>query len=164
MQALQASLMTHEIMAHQEKRLQELEGKYEKCLGKLRTAQDLASNHLKIAKEVQDELDEFIAKVKVTEVEMHEEAQKLITRHAMKARIEAVAEYFKGEHASWDMNEMVRIYNEAYPDDVFPLHVQGGDVEPEPPVEDAQPSENVVLEGKTLEEEDPDKDHKGEDV
>ena len=119
--------MTHEIMVYEAKRLQDLEAKYEKLQGKLRAAQDLASSYLKTAKDVQDELDEFTAKVKVTEKDMQDEAQKLITRHAMKARVEAVMEYFKGEHTSWDVNEMVGIYNEAYPDDAFPLHVQGGD-------------------------------------
>lgn len=132
MQALQASLMTHEVMVHESKRLQDLEVKYGKCQSKLRVAQDLASTYLQTAKEVQDELDEFTAKVKVMEREMQDEAQKLITRHAMKARVEAVMEYFKGEHASWDVNEMVRIYNEAYPDDAFPLHVQGGGDEVDP--------------------------------
>nr|XP_017231132.1 PREDICTED: uncharacterized protein LOC108205646 isoform X2 [Daucus carota subsp. sativus] len=98
--ALQASLMNHEILVHEAKRMQKLEGKYSKCLIKLRVAQDQAAQHLKTAQEMQQDLDDFTAKVMVMEKETQEEAQRLISRHATKAKVEAVMEYFKGEHFS----------------------------------------------------------------
>lgn len=92
--------MNHEILVHEAKRMQKLEGKYSKCLIKLRVAQDQAAQHLKTAQEMQQDLDDFTAKVMVMEKETQEEAQRLISRHATKAKVEAVMEYFKGEHFS----------------------------------------------------------------
>ena len=111
--------------------VRELGDKYKECVNKLQLTQVTASENLRLAREVQQDLDEFTVKVKATEEKMHDEAQKLITQHAMRARVETMMEYFKGEHVSWDMNETVRIYNEAYPGDAFPLHVpRNNDVEP----------------------------------
>lgn len=93
------------------------------CSEKLRAAQELASANVKARKALQLELDDFVAKVQSLEKKTREDAQKMITQHSMCARVEAMLEYFKGEHATWDMNETIRIYNEAYPTDAFPLYV-----------------------------------------
>ena len=122
-----------------------LEDKYKECVNRLRATQVIASENLKAAKEVQKDLDEFTVKVKATEEKMHDEAQKLITQHAMRARVETMMEYFKGEHVSWDMNETVRKYNEAYPEDAFPLHVPGN---VEPPAGEVGTLDVAIVEGK----------------
>lgn len=146
-QALQASLMAQEASLYESRSMEE---KYKEVVTKLHASQAAASENLKVARDVQQDLDDFTVKVKATEEKMHEEAQKLITQHAMRARVETMMEYFKGEHLSWDMNETVRIYNEAYPDDAFPLHVPGGDEEVElaadDVLEDGMPGRDAIAE------------------
>lgn len=62
---------------------------------------------------------------------MHEEAQMVITQHAMRTRVELMLEFQRGEWASWYVGETVRIYNEAYPDDTFSLYLpQGNEGDP----------------------------------
>lgn len=115
--------MANEALREELKRLRIVANMHSGCSQRLRAAQELAISHLRTSKEVQEELDEFVEKVKKMEVVMHDEAQKVITQHTMRTRVEVMMEHFRGEHASWDLGETVRIYNEAYPDDAFPLFV-----------------------------------------
>ena len=115
--------MANEALKEELKRLKMIANMHRGCAQKLRSAQELAMSHLRTSNEVQQELDEFVEKVKKMEVTMHDEAQKLITQQTMRTRVEVMMEHFRGEHASWDMGETVRIYNEAYPGDAFPLFV-----------------------------------------
>lgn len=95
-----------------------------------------------VTQEVQGELKEFVKKVQSLEEKMTEEAQEAITHHAMRTRVEVMQEYFRGEHVSWDLNETMRIYNEAYPGDAFPLFAP-------PTVAVAQEDKgNLITEGK----------------
>lgn len=150
--------MAQEASMHESR---EMEEKYKEVVTKLHTAQVAASENLKAARDVQQDLDDFTVKVKATEEKMHDEAQKLTTQHAMRARVETMMEYFRGKHVSWDMNETVRIYNEAYPDDAFPLHVSG-DNGVESLVEDTWAVDVVAVEEK-LSGEDGDGDALGSD-
>lgn len=100
------------------------------CSEKLKAARELAAAHLKTGMEIQRELDEFVEKVRVMERDLTANAQDEITRHVMRSRVEVMSEYFRGEHVGWDLNETIRIYNEAYPKDAFPLYA--------PPVENAK--------------------------
>lgn len=61
---------------------------------------------------------------------MNEEAQKAVNQNAMRTQVEVMLENFLGEHASWDMNETIRMCNEAYPEDAFPLFI--------PPAQDGE--------------------------
>ncbi|XP_074365267.1 uncharacterized protein LOC141706399 [Apium graveolens] len=129
--ALQASLMAREVVENEYKKLKALEIAHSGCAKKMCCAQDLATANLKASIDVQKKFDEFSAKVQPLEARMNEEAQKAITQHAMRARVEMMMEYQRGGWTSWDMNETVRIYNEAYPKDVFPLFIaHGNNVEP----------------------------------
>ena len=55
--------------------------------------------------------------------EMHAEAQKSITQQVMKARVETMLDFQRGEASIDDIPDTVRIYNEAYPDDAFLLMI-----------------------------------------
>lgn len=39
----------------------------------------------------------------------------------MKARVETMLEYHRGEWSAWDVAKTVRIYNDTYPDDAFQM-------------------------------------------
>lgn len=45
----------------------------------------------------------------------------------MRTRVEMMLEYHRGEWKSWDRADNVRFYNEAYPDNAFPLDGLSGD-------------------------------------
>lgn len=119
--------MAHDTVENELKKLRTLEAVHSGCAQKLQTAQDLATAYMNASKEVQKELDEFALKFQSLEKKMHEEAQKAITQHVMRNRIEMMLEYQRGEWTSWDVNKIVRIYNEAYPNDALPIYIPHGD-------------------------------------
>lgn len=92
---------------------------------------DLAADNLKTATDVQKEFDEFAMKVQSMETGMREEAAKVATQQIMRTRVEMMLEYKRGEWKAWDIDETIRIYNEQYPEDAFPLETVavGGEVE-----------------------------------
>ena len=122
-QILQASLMPRQSSKSDSMKLSCFEQAHSSCASKLKSAQDLVAFHSKAEKEVQAEFDEFVKKVLSSEVKMNEEAQKAVNQNAMRTQVEVMLENFLGEHASWDMNETIRMCNEAYPEDAFPMFI-----------------------------------------
>lgn len=109
------------------KQLKKLEMEHCGCAEKLRASQELATNYMKSANEVQRELDYFAMKVHGMEQKVAEETNKTITQATMKARVETMLEYHRGEWSTWDVAEKVYIYNDTYPDDAFQMDDLGGD-------------------------------------
>lgn len=67
-----------------------------------------------------------------------EEANKIVTQAVVKTKVEMILEYYRGERSTWDVTETVRIYNEAYSEDAYPLNgLDGGDSGHESPKDDA---------------------------
>ena len=80
----------------------------------------------------------FATRVQVMQAEMHAEAQKSITQQVMKARVETMLDFQRGDASIDDIPDTVRIYNEAYPDDAFPVdELRGDDNAVESPKDDA---------------------------
>lgn len=115
--------MAQDSLEDESKKLKMLESAHNGWAQKLRVAQDLAAKNLNASQDVQEELDDFALKVQSLEQKMHEEAQKIITQHAIRTRVEMMLEYQRGEWSSWDVDETIRIYNEAYPNDAFSLFI-----------------------------------------
>lgn len=108
------------------KKFKELKDEHNKCGVKINSALGLAADNLKAAKNVQKELDEFAVKVQSMESGMRDEATKLATQQIMRKSVEMMLEHNQGEWRAWDIDETIRIYNEQYPDDAFPLEAATG--------------------------------------
>ena len=148
---LQASLLARKAHKDLGSRLSALQSVHGLCAQKLRNAQESAAANLKAGREVQQELEEFVKKVKVMEVEMTGKAQEAITQQAMRTRVEVMQEYYRGEHTGWDLDETIRIYNEAYPEDAFLSQtVQTGIARDELVVEEASPSGDAEVKDAAL--------------
>ncbi|KAL8156744.1 hypothetical protein AgCh_001737 [Apium graveolens] len=93
---LESIMVAREVYNHDMKRLKKLEDDDMKCASKIQAAEKLAFNNLKAMKDVQNELEEFASK------------------------------YHRGGWSSWDVPETVKIYNEVFPDDAFPMDEFGG--------------------------------------
>lgn len=90
---------------------------------KLRASQELASSYLKTRNDIQQEFDDFTDKVQDMKRKITERANKAIQQGVMKARVEMMLEYQRGEWISWDIEENGRIYNEAYLEDAIIIDV-----------------------------------------
>lgn len=147
--------MVRKVHKDQSSKQSTLEAAHGSCAQKLRIAQESAATNLKAGRKVQKELEDFVKKVRVMEKEMTGNALEAMTQQAMRTRVEVMQEYYRGEHVGWDLNETIRIYNEAYPMDAFPLHVAEDEVASViPAVGEANPSiddgvEPVAVEEKT---------------
>ena len=120
--------MAQRVHKDQSSKLSALEVAHSLCAQKLKVAQESAAANLKAGREVQKELEDFVKKVRVMEKEMTGNAHEAMAQQAMRTRVEVMQEYYRGEHVSWDLNEAIRIYNEAYPTDAFSLHVTEDEV------------------------------------
>ena len=107
--------------------MEALQRSHNSCAGKIRILTDLAESRYQAHEVLQKEFDDFAARVQVMQDEMHAEAQKSITQQVMKARVETMLDFQRGEASVDDIPDTVRIYNEAYPDDAFPVDDLGGD-------------------------------------
>lgn len=114
-------MVAQEVYLNELKKFKDLEEEHVKCAEKLKSALDLAADNLKAAKDVQKEFDEFATKVQSMESGMRDEAAKDATQQIMRTRVEMMLEYGRGEWKTWDVNETIRIYNEQYLEDAFPL-------------------------------------------
>lgn len=113
--------MIRKILKSQSSKLSALEGAHSSCASRLKAAQESAAVNLKLKREVQQELKDFVSKVRVMESEMLANSQEAITQQVMRTRVEVMQEFFRGEHVSWDLDDAIRIYNEVYPQDAFAL-------------------------------------------
>lgn len=52
---------------------------------------------------------------------MKKEDKRVVHQQIMRTRVDMMLEYHRGDRRSQDVLETVLIYNEAYPDDAFPL-------------------------------------------
>lgn len=102
-------------------RLKDVEAEHKGCADKLQIAKDEADKNLKSVIVVQKEFDDFADKVQALEQRLQEEAHKAATQQIMRTRAEMMLEYQRGEWNLWDVSETVKIYNETYPDDAFPM-------------------------------------------
>ncbi|XP_074365030.1 uncharacterized protein LOC141706094 [Apium graveolens] len=119
--ALQSILVAREIYNHKMQMNKELEVKYESCVKKLEIVENLAKERLVSLNNSQKEFDDFSNKVQSMEQDMCSEAEKVVYQQIMRTRVDMMLEYHRGEWNSWDVLETVKIYNEAFPDDAFPL-------------------------------------------
>ncbi|XP_074351465.1 uncharacterized protein LOC141690576 [Apium graveolens] len=97
---LQAIMVAREVHEYETKKFKDLEEEHKNCVGKIREAEELALSNLKALKDIQDELEDFTFKVQSMD--------------------------HRGEWSSWNIPETVRIYNEAFPDDAFPMNEFAG--------------------------------------
>ena len=140
--------MIRKFLKSQSSKLSALENAHSSCASKLKVAQELAAVNLKSKKEVQQELKEFVSKVRVMEDEMLTKSQEAVTQQAMRTRVEVMQEFFRGEHTSWDLDEAMRIYNEVYPQDAFALSFPlGGDLSEPVEAEKSGTNDTKVVEG-----------------
>ena len=65
------------------------------------------------------ELNVFAAKVQESEDNLLEEAKKTATQAVMRSLVETMLKYRQGEWGLQDIDEAVKIFNEAYPEDVI---------------------------------------------
>lgn len=121
LQALQSALVARGRCHDLEKKLKKLQVEHKGYGERLRASQELASNHLKAKNALQQEFDEFTDNIQEMEKKVTEDANRAIQQGVMKARVEMMLEYHNDDWASWDLEESIRIYNEAYPEDVFPV-------------------------------------------
>lgn len=77
--------------------------------------------NLNAKNEIQKELDDFASKVQSLEDDMKREGEKVVHQQIMRTRVDMMMEYHRGEWSSLDVAETVKIYNDAFPDDAFPL-------------------------------------------
>lgn len=112
LQALQTSLAAQTVYERYSRAYEELEREHGGCVARLQATRDA------LEKERRD-FDKFASRVKTLEREMHEGAQRTITQQAMRARVETMLEFRRGELSSKDIGEAIRIYNGAYPGDSF---------------------------------------------
>ncbi|KAK1389593.1 hypothetical protein POM88_017771 [Heracleum sosnowskyi] len=124
---LQSSLVARGICKEKMKKNKEFQVEHQGCASRIRKAEEEATKNLKNANDVQKEFDEFATKVQSLELKMQEEARQMATQQIMRTRVEMMLEYQRGEWKSWDIPEMVKIYNETYPEDAFVLEGRDGD-------------------------------------
>lgn len=84
--------------------------------------EELSLENLKAKNDIQKELDDFALKVQSLEGDMKREAERVVHQQIMRTRVDMMLEYHRGDWHSWDVADTVRIYNEAFPNDAFPLH------------------------------------------
>lgn len=120
-------LVARGICEDKDNKLKTLEMEHQGCAKKLRASPELATTYMKSANAIQCELDDFALKMQGIEQKVSEESYKSITQAIMKTRVEMMLEYYRGELNMWDIAETVRIYNDDYPDDYFPLDGLDGD-------------------------------------
>lgn len=120
LQALQTSLAAQSVSDRYERAYEELEREHGGCIAKLQTAHDALEKERRA-------FDKFASRMKTLEREMHDGAQQAIIQHVMKARVETMFEFQRGELTINDLAETVRIYNNAYPGDSFVIGTLGGD-------------------------------------
>lgn len=130
------------------KKFKELEEEHNKCGVKINSALGLAADNLKAAKNVQKELDEFDVKVQSMEAGMRDEATKLATQQIIRTHVEMMLEHNRGEWRAWDIDETIRIYNEQYPDDAFPLEAATGNDGVDSPKDDGTVVKDDIEETK----------------
>lgn len=114
-------MVAREVYMHEMKKFKEMEVEHKDCASKIRAAEELSSRNVKAKNDVQSELDDFSSKFQYLEHDMRNEAQKVVYQQIIRTRLDMMLEYHRVEWSSWDEAEMVGIYNEAYPDDAFPL-------------------------------------------
>ena len=102
----------------------------------------MIESHQTSLENVQKEFDEFVVQVQSLEQQIHDGAQKTITQQIMKARVETMLEYHRGEQTLTDITDSVRIYNEAYQDDVFAPEGLEGDENAERSPQDTNPGDD----------------------
>ena len=107
--------------------MEALQRNHSGCAGKIKILNDLAETRYQAHAALQKEFDDFAARVQAMQAEMHAEAQKSITQQVMKARVETMLDFQRGDASVADIPDVVRIYNEAYPDDAFPADDLGGE-------------------------------------
>ena len=103
------------------KKLKDVEIEHQGCANKLQAAKDEAAKNLESVTLVQKEFDDFADKVQALEQRLQGEAHKAATQQIMRTRAEMMLEYQRGEWNLWDVSETVKIYNDQYPDDAFPM-------------------------------------------
>lgn len=54
---------------------------------------------------------------------MRDEAHKMATQQIMRTCVVMMPEYHQGEWSTWDVAEIVRIYNDSYPEDTFSFEI-----------------------------------------
>ena len=126
-QALQSALVARQVHDRQASALEALQRNHSGCAGKIKILNDLAESRYQAHAALQKEFDDFASRVQVMQAEMHAEAQKSITQQVMKARVETMLDFQRGDSSVDDIPDTVRIYNEAYPDDAFPVDDLGVD-------------------------------------
>lgn len=131
--------MAREHVHELEVKLNKVEMEHKSCAERLRASQELASTHLKAKNAIQREFDEFTDKIQDMEKKVTDAANKAIQQGVMKARVEMMLEYQNDDWASWDIDESIRIYNEAYPEDAFNVGTTNMD-EDEPATESPKSS------------------------
>lgn len=114
-------MVSQEVYLSELKKFKELEDDHAGCGEKSKNALEQAADNLKIFKDVQGEFDEFVMKVQSLEAGMRDEANKIATQQIMRTCVEMMLEYNRGEGKAWDVNETIRIYNELYPQNTFPI-------------------------------------------
>lgn len=114
-------MVAHEFYVSELKRFKKIENDHVSSAEKIKSAMDRAAENLRISREVQKEFDDFANKVQSLESNMRDETAKVATQQIMRTRLEMMLEYSRGEWQAWDVNDTIRIYNEAYPDDAFPM-------------------------------------------
>lgn len=120
-------LVSRGICEDKEKKLKGLQMEHQGCAEKLRASQELTTNYMKSANVMQRKLDDFALKVQGIEQKVVDEAHKTVYETIMKTRVEIMLEYHRGERSTWDVAETVRIYNDTYHDDAFPVYGLDGD-------------------------------------
>ena len=113
LQALQTSLAAQTVSERYARAYEVLEHEHGGCAARLQAAHDALEKERRA-------FDKFASRVKTLEHEMHDSAQRAITQQVMKARVETMFEFQRGELTTNDLAETVRIYNNAYPGDSFP--------------------------------------------
>ena len=126
-QALQSALVARQVHDRQASALEALQRNHSGCAGKIKIVNDLAESRYQAHTVLKKELDDFASRVQAMQAEMHAEAPKSITQQVMKARVETMLDFQRGDASVDDIPDTVRIYNEAYPDDAFPVDDLGGD-------------------------------------
>ncbi|XP_074364904.1 uncharacterized protein LOC141705945 [Apium graveolens] len=150
-QVLQNTMAAREFYENEFKRLSQIEVEHKDCSEKLCAVLERARENLKMAKEIQKELDDFASKVQFLKSEMRDEATKVVTQQSMRTRVEMIFKYSRGEWKSWDVADTLKIYNYSYPDDAFQVEVLVDQELKSPrdvnPVEDMSKSVDGVIPG-----------------
>ncbi|XP_074368348.1 uncharacterized protein LOC141708563 isoform X2 [Apium graveolens] len=117
----QSAMALRDLYESEFEKFSQLETEHKTCPEKLQAALDRAGENLKMAKEIQKELDDFVVKVQYLESEMREVTNKAAKQQIMRTRVEMMLEYSCGEWESWDVCDTLKTYNELFPNDAFAL-------------------------------------------